>query len=104
MIVCDKCKKPLEKHHVVEFGYVGTVWEKNPNWDLCEECEKETLEELKDIIENEEKNRKYDIKTYAIAGEMARRLIMVEDEIQRCYAPSCKEMGEEFLKHIKEEP
>lgn len=28
MILCDKCKKTLEKHRVIEFGYVGTVWEK----------------------------------------------------------------------------
>lgn len=50
MIVCDKCKKVLEKHRVIEFGYVGTVWEKNPNWDLCEECEKEVLNIIKETI------------------------------------------------------
>ena len=50
MVVCDKCKKALEKHHVVQFGYVGTVWEKNQNWDLCQECEKEVLNKIKEII------------------------------------------------------
>lgn len=49
MIICDNCKqnKPTR---IVYFG--GYMLDKNvvPNWDLCENCEKELFEILKSKI------------------------------------------------------
>lgn len=49
MLICDKCRAPV-KTRVVEFGHPIAEWRYNPNFDLCEQCEKEALDVLEKFI------------------------------------------------------